>query len=274
MSTVFGHGDLRLYLLNLLAEQPRHGYELIQELSTRFGGTYSPSAGTIYPRLAKLEDEGLVTKSTDGRKTVYSITDAGRAELDARQDDLDSIENNVSDSLRTLADGLRAGVNEAMRSLRADLAAAAQASRPDSARTRSEGRPVNYGFPAADPRSSTGATGQGERGAAGDTAEFEDSDERVATEAAPSGDEQRLSPGDEQRLSPGDEQRLSPGDEQRRSNADALRDVELAINSFRSAVRVDLRKRAARGAVPPAAVSHFTAELNRIQAELKASLNS
>ena len=74
---VFAHGNLRLYLLALLEERPRHGYELIQALSDRFGGTYSPSAGTIYPRLSKLEEEGLVTKSTDGRKTVYEITDAG-----------------------------------------------------------------------------------------------------------------------------------------------------------------------------------------------------
>jgi DNA-binding PadR family transcriptional regulator len=90
---VFAHGNLRLYLLALLEEQPRHGYELIQALSDRFGGTYSPSAGTIYPRLAKLEEEGLVTKRTDGRKSVYEITDAGRAELESRRHELDAIED-------------------------------------------------------------------------------------------------------------------------------------------------------------------------------------
>ncbi|GAA1508576.1 DNA-binding PadR family transcriptional regulator [Agromyces terreus] len=123
---VFAHGSLRLYLLALLEEQSRHGYELIQALSERFGGTYTPSAGTIYPRLAKLEEEGLVTKSTDGRKTVYEITDAGRAELEARRPELDGIENEVTDSVRRLADGVRAEVNEAMRSLRAELASAAR----------------------------------------------------------------------------------------------------------------------------------------------------
>jgi DNA-binding PadR family transcriptional regulator len=123
---VFAHGSLRLYLLALLDEQPRHGYELIQALSDRFGGTYSPSAGTIYPRLSKLEEEGLVTKSTDGRKTVYEITDAGRAELEARRHELDAIEDEVTDSVRRLADGVRAEVNEAMRSLRAELASAAR----------------------------------------------------------------------------------------------------------------------------------------------------
>ena len=123
---VFAHGNLRLYLLALLDERPRHGYELIQALSDRFGGTYSPSAGTIYPRLSKLEEEGLVTKSTDGRKTVYEITDAGRAELDARRHELDAIEDEVTDSVRRLADGVRAEVNDAMRSLRAELASAAR----------------------------------------------------------------------------------------------------------------------------------------------------
>jgi DNA-binding PadR family transcriptional regulator len=123
---VFAHGNLRLYLLALLEERPRHGYELIQALSERFGGTYSPSAGTIYPRLSKLEEEGLVTKSTDGRKTVYEITDAGSAELDSRRHELDAIEDDLTDSVRRLADSVRAEVNDAMRSLRAELASAAR----------------------------------------------------------------------------------------------------------------------------------------------------
>jgi DNA-binding PadR family transcriptional regulator len=131
---VFAHGSLRLYLLSLLAEEPRHGYELIQALSDRFGGTYVPSAGTIYPRLAKLEEEGLVTKSTDGRKTVYSITDAGRAELATREHELDAIEDEVTDSVRRLADEVRAGVNDAMRTLRAELASAAREAKRDATR--------------------------------------------------------------------------------------------------------------------------------------------
>jgi DNA-binding PadR family transcriptional regulator len=129
---VFAHGHLRLYLLSLLAEEPMHGYELIQALGERFGGTYLPSAGTIYPRLAKLEEEGLVTKSTDGRKTVYAITDAGRAELEKRRGELDDIESDVTDSVRRLADEVRSSVNGAMKSLRADLAAAAREARADA----------------------------------------------------------------------------------------------------------------------------------------------
>jgi DNA-binding PadR family transcriptional regulator len=132
MTPVFGHGHLRLYLLSLLDESPRHGYELIQALGDRFGGTYIPSAGTIYPRLAKLEEDGLVTKSVDGRKTIYEITDAGRAELKAREGELGGIENEVTDTVRRLADEVRTSVNSAMKSLRADLAAAAQDAREDS----------------------------------------------------------------------------------------------------------------------------------------------
>lgn len=124
MSPVFSHGDLRLYLLNLLDEGPRHGYDIMQALSDRTGGTYTPSAGTIYPRLAKLEEEGLVTKTVDGRKTVYSITEAGHAEVQARAGDLEGIEAGLADSVRLIADEVRGSVREAMKSLRADLAAA------------------------------------------------------------------------------------------------------------------------------------------------------
>jgi len=133
MTPVFSHGDLRLYLLNLLAEEPRHGYDLIQALSDRTGGTYTPSAGTVYPRLAKLEEEGLVTKYADGRKTVYEITDAGRAEVVARAGDLEGIEEGLADSVRLIAEEVRGSVREAMRSLRADLAAAAKTERTSAA---------------------------------------------------------------------------------------------------------------------------------------------
>lgn len=132
MTPVFGHGHLRLYLLSLLDESPKHGYELIQALGDRFGGTYVPSAGTIYPRLAKLEEEGLVSKSVDGRKTVYSITGAGRAELASRKGELGGIEDEVTDSVRRLADEVRTSVNAAMKTLRADLAFAAREARQDA----------------------------------------------------------------------------------------------------------------------------------------------
>lgn len=126
---VFSHGDLRLYLLSLLAESPQHGYGIIQALTDRTGGTYTPSAGTIYPRLAKLEEEGLVTKTVDGRTTIYEITDAGRAELLSREGDLAGIESGLADSVRLIANEVRHSVQEAMKSLRADLASAANEER-------------------------------------------------------------------------------------------------------------------------------------------------
>ncbi|WP_179872713.1 PadR family transcriptional regulator [Microcella indica] len=137
---VFGHGHLRLYLLFVLDERPMHGYEIIQALSDRFGGTYVPSAGTIYPRLAKLETEGLVTKESDGRKTVYALTDAGRAELNDRRDELEGIENGIGDSVRRLADEVRASVSEAMTTLRAELAAGREAGAASSATASSAAR--------------------------------------------------------------------------------------------------------------------------------------
>jgi DNA-binding PadR family transcriptional regulator len=154
MSPVFAHGHLRLYLLSILAEQPMHGYELIQALGSRFGGTYVPSAGTIYPRLGKLEEDGLVTKTTDGRKTVYEITDAGRAELEARSGELDEIESDVTDSVRRLADGVRASVNDAMKTLRADLASAAREARQDA---RDAGRTETINEPPTDAWSNSSA---------------------------------------------------------------------------------------------------------------------
>ncbi|KAA9089391.1 PadR family transcriptional regulator [Microbacterium radiodurans] len=147
MPPVFSHGDLRLYLLALLDESPRHGYDLMQALTDRTGGTYSPSAGTIYPRLAKLEEDGLVTKTVDGRKTVYEITDAGREHLEARRGDLDGIQAGLADTVRLIADEVRGSVRAAMKSLQADLAAA----RDDAGRSAST-RPPEPESPRASSR--------------------------------------------------------------------------------------------------------------------------
>ncbi|MCU1574170.1 MAG: transcriptional regulator, PadR family protein [Micrococcaceae bacterium] len=135
MPPVFAHGALRLYILALLEEGPKHGYDMIRALSDRFGGTYSPSAGTVYPRLAKLQDEGLVITSAEGRRTVYSITDAGRVELEGRRDELLTVEQDISESVRRLADSLRSDIRSNMKGLRADLAATAEAAKRTARRT-------------------------------------------------------------------------------------------------------------------------------------------
>jgi DNA-binding PadR family transcriptional regulator len=121
MSPVFGHGRLRLYLLKLLEESPRHGYEVIRLLQDRFLGVYSPSPGTIYPRLARLEEEGLVTHEVIDGKKVFSITDKGRAELNARLDELDDLEEEISASVRDIAREVKEDVRDTVKSLREEL---------------------------------------------------------------------------------------------------------------------------------------------------------
>lgn len=129
MPPVFAHGALRLYLLAVLEQGPQHGYEIIRALTDRFGGTYSPSAGTVYPRLAKLQEEGLLETTMDGRRTIYALTEAGREELARRQHELTEVQASITSSVRRLADEIRSEVQDNMRTLRADLAASAETAR-------------------------------------------------------------------------------------------------------------------------------------------------
>ncbi len=126
MSPVFRHGRLRLYLLKLLDESPRHGYEVIRLLQDRFMGVYSPSPGTIYPRLARLEEEGLVTHGESEGRKVYRITEKGREELRNRSDDLTELEDELTASVRDIAREVTEDVRETVRSLREELTWAAR----------------------------------------------------------------------------------------------------------------------------------------------------
>jgi DNA-binding PadR family transcriptional regulator len=123
---VFGHGSLRLYLLKLLDEAPRHGYDLIRLLEDRFMGTYAPSAGTIYPRLARLETEGLITHSVEDGKKIYRLTERGRAELQARAEELADLEADISRSVHDLADEVREQVRGSLSDVREELKHAAR----------------------------------------------------------------------------------------------------------------------------------------------------
>ncbi len=78
----FSPGEVRIAILSLLAEKPRHGYELMKELKTRSGGSYRVSAGTMYPALQGLEVEAMTISETRDGKRVYYLTDAGRKELE------------------------------------------------------------------------------------------------------------------------------------------------------------------------------------------------
>jgi DNA-binding PadR family transcriptional regulator len=80
-SRFFGPGEVRLALLSLLEQGPKHGYELMKDLEARSGGIYRASAGAIYPALQQLEDEGLVTSEQSDGKRTYRLTEAGKQEL-------------------------------------------------------------------------------------------------------------------------------------------------------------------------------------------------
>jgi DNA-binding PadR family transcriptional regulator len=159
VSPVFRHGRLRLYLLKLLDESPRHGYEVIRLLQDRFMGIYAPSPGTIYPRLARLEEDGLVThEEVDGKK-VYSITDKGREEIRSRLGDLADLEDELTESLRDVAREISEDVRDTVRTIREELASAAREFRADPGRSGA-GR-------AGAGRAGAGGAGAGRAGAGG-----------------------------------------------------------------------------------------------------------
>src|SRR6266404_2985069 len=88
---MLAQGDLRLIALALIAEQPRHGYEIIKVLEEKTSGWYSPSPGIVYPTLTYLEEAGYVTAEADGTKKLYTITEEGRAYLEQNRDFVDSV---------------------------------------------------------------------------------------------------------------------------------------------------------------------------------------
>lgn len=88
---MLAQGDLRLLALALIAEQPRHGYEIIKVLEERTEGWYAPSPGIVYPTLTYLEEAGHVTAQADGAKKLYSITGDGRAYLDEHRSFVDAV---------------------------------------------------------------------------------------------------------------------------------------------------------------------------------------
>ena len=105
---MFEQGDLKYVILQLLDEKPRHGYEIIKALEERFGGMYSPSAGTVYPTLTLLEDMGYARVNVEeGGKKVYSITDEGKAYLAQNKSAVDDIFERISELGATfLSDGM------------------------------------------------------------------------------------------------------------------------------------------------------------------------
>jgi DNA-binding PadR family transcriptional regulator len=92
----FGRGDLKYVILDLLKDQPRHGYDIIRALEDRMRGYYRPSPGSVYPTLQMLEDLGYVSSNQQEGKKVYSITDEGRRYLSEQQPVIEDIRSRVS----------------------------------------------------------------------------------------------------------------------------------------------------------------------------------
>jgi len=119
---VFDQGDLRYVLLQLIADKPSHGYELIKAIEEKFGGTYSPSPGIIYPTLTLLEELGYarIAAETGGRK-LYSITDEGTAFLAANRPAVDTVMARMAEISQAYGGGPAPEIQRAMRNLETAL---------------------------------------------------------------------------------------------------------------------------------------------------------
>lgn len=93
LGRMFAHGDLHLVILHLIAEKPRHGYEIIKAIEDRVAGAYSPSPGTIYPALTLLEEQGYVAQPdpTHSGKKLYTLTTEGQVYLELNQTALNAL---------------------------------------------------------------------------------------------------------------------------------------------------------------------------------------
>jgi DNA-binding PadR family transcriptional regulator len=122
LGRVFDHGDLRYVLLHLIAEKPRHGYELIKAIEEQFGGTYSPSPGVVYPTLTLLEELGYVRpEAVEGTRKLYSITAEGTAFLSANRALVDAILGRMAEASRTYGGAPAPEIRRAMHNLRLAL---------------------------------------------------------------------------------------------------------------------------------------------------------
>jgi DNA-binding PadR family transcriptional regulator len=119
----FDHGDLRYVLLGLIAEQPRHGYELIKAIEDKFGGLYSPSPGVIYPTLTLLEELGYVRPDpAAGARKQFAITPEGTAFLAANRAVVDQIFARMAEVSRTYGGGPAPEIRRALQNLETALA--------------------------------------------------------------------------------------------------------------------------------------------------------
>ncbi|WP_162173815.1 PadR family transcriptional regulator [Hyphomonas johnsonii] len=131
-----GHGDLRVLILSLISETPRHGYDLIQEIETRTGGTYKPSPGVMYPALEIIQDLGWAEVRTEDGKKIFHITEDGKAELEREAETVDAIHARLADLLRAEEDVDPTDVRTAMHRLRHTIIKTVRHKLTDEARQR------------------------------------------------------------------------------------------------------------------------------------------
>lgn len=133
---MFEAGEMKFVILRLLREKPRHGYEVIRAIEEKLGGWYTPSAGTVYPTLQLLEDQGYVRiVETEGKK-VYHLTPEGEAFLEENKSTLEDIMERVGDALRGMAGGAMGELNSAFARTAREAFRQAWRAGPDSDRTR------------------------------------------------------------------------------------------------------------------------------------------
>ena len=131
----FESGEVKYVILRLIREKPRHGYEIIKALEQETGGWYTASAGTVYPTLQLLEDQGHVRIEETGGKKVYHITPEGEAFLDEHRDVLDDILERVREAVESLAGGTIGDLNEAFTNMAGMAYKQAWRERPGDDRT-------------------------------------------------------------------------------------------------------------------------------------------
>jgi DNA-binding PadR family transcriptional regulator len=138
---LFAQGDLKLLALALIAEQPRHGYEIIKLIEEKTNGWYSPSPGVVYPTLTYLEEAGYLASESEGSKKRYSITPEGESYLKSNRDIVDVVLDRLAAIGRKMARMRRAfgGEGEGERSGLPQVVGAALANLSESAGKRIEG---------------------------------------------------------------------------------------------------------------------------------------
>ncbi|MDD3444227.1 MAG: PadR family transcriptional regulator [Zavarzinia sp.] len=133
----FDHGELRLVILGLLAEKPRHGYEVIKAIEEGVGGQYSPSPGVVYPTLTLLEELGQAEiRDSEGSRKLYAATEAGRALLDANRGTVDDLFSRMAKAKAILGDGPPAPILRAMENLKTALRLKIHAGKMDEEQAR------------------------------------------------------------------------------------------------------------------------------------------